>query len=364
MKILFLLPIIIFSFDQASIYHQSIHQPTTSMGISYCTIEPVDTPPPVGDHIAAKMNGFVSKDFEAGEDTDGWRRSFFGWPWKKPANVPWNHIFSGFTQTEVKMHNARILQENSNLTKAEFFEKHGFVLVRAPTKVTNWNEDYENDDNDITNIYHKEIEDVLRNEVYPPGTKFTAIDQDNAVLKRGPQSKNNFYGSGVHQDYCLTSDHYLESIQCYDNGESFEKESKQFKDNLSDSEIFAVICFWRPVEMKEPLIHNPLCVLDCNSVEKKDILKTKIYGFTPTGMPHPQLTLKHNDNQRWCYYPDMTDEEVLVFKQMYVKKSDPNNDGEYYKACFHSAFADPRQSYFSKQSRKSTEHRVRVFLKE
>ena len=56
----------------------------------------------------------------------------------------------------------------------------------------------------------------------------------------------------------------------------------------------------------------------------------------------------------------MTDDEVLVFKQMYVKKSDPDGD---YKACFHSAFADPRQSYFSKQSRKSTEHRVRVFLK-
>lgn len=330
------------------------------MGTSYSTVEPVDIPP-VGEHIAAKLIGLVSKDFEVGEDTDGWRRLFFGLPWKKPANVPWKHIFSGFTQTEIKMHNARILQENSNLTKAEFFEQHGFVLVKAPTKVKIWNEDYESEDNEITNIYHNEIDDILRNEVYPPGTIFNAIDQDKFVLKRGPESKNNFYASGVHQDFCLTGDHYLEAIKCYsEDDDYYETASKEFHDNMSDSEVFSVICFWRPVEMKEPLIHNPLCVLDCSSVDKKDILKTQLYGFTPTGLPQPQLTIKHSDDQRWCFYPDMLDDEVLVFKQLYVKKSDPDGD---YKACFHTAFADPRQPYSSKQLRKSTEHRVRVFLK-
>tara|TARA_B110000285_G_C14787587_1_gene451477 strand:+ start:319 stop:471 length:153 start_codon:yes stop_codon:yes gene_type:complete len=37
---------------------------------------------------------------------------------------------------------ARELQNNSNMSKAEFFQEHGFVLLDSKTKVTEWNADY------------------------------------------------------------------------------------------------------------------------------------------------------------------------------------------------------------------------------
>ena len=59
--------------------------------------------------------------------------------------------------------------------------------------------------------------------------------------------------------------------------------------------------------------------------------------------------------------PDMTCDEVLVFKQFFYQKSNP--EAAAYKCCFHSAFVDPREESFSRQQRQSTEHRVLVFIK-
>lgn len=329
------------------------------MGSSHSTIEPVE----VDEYITAKVNGFVSKDFEAGAETDGWRHSFFGWPWKKPTEVPWKHIFAGFTQQDgIKMHNARKIQEKSNLSPAEFFEKHGFVLCNMPTKVQDWNEDYGKKDTDVSNIYHKEVETALREEIFPKGTEFVHIGQDEAVLRRGPSSNVKFYGSGVHQDYAFTPEHYKETSRSYMPDETIFREfDKNITPHLEESDVFSIVCFWRPINLEEGkvLMNNPICVLDCNSLEKEDIVKTKLFGFSTTGNAMPQLTLKYNETQRWCYYPDMTNDEVLVFKQLYYKKSDPNGA---YKSCFHSAFADPREGW-SGPSRQSTEHRVRLFIK-
>ena len=101
------------------------------MGNYYSTV----TPEVVGDHILARVNGFVSKDFEATEETNGWRRWFFGLPWKKPEAALWSHAFVGFSSVEIKMHNARLMQDAWKGDKASFFERHGFVLVKSPTKV-------------------------------------------------------------------------------------------------------------------------------------------------------------------------------------------------------------------------------------
>jgi len=271
---------------------------------------------------------------------------------------------AGFSQKKLLIYNARMLQDknkHTNESKSSFFEKHGFVLCEMPTKVKDWNEDYLDADTDISNIYHKEIETLLREELFPSGTVFTHIGQDNAVLRRGPGSKNNFYGSGVHQDYALTPQEYLSAVKAYiGDNIAYENWEDGFNSHLADSDIFCVICFWRPIGMEDhTLINNPLCVLDRSSLKEEDIVKTETYGFTPTGKPQPQLTLKHDEGQRWYYYPDMTPDEVLVFKQFFYQKSDPNGA---YKSCFHSAFCDPREGPYRKQKRQSTEHRVRVFI--
>lgn len=204
-----------------------------------------------------------------------------------------------------------------------------------------WNEDYLNADTDINKYYHGEIESLIREQLFPPGTDLKT-NQLNAVLRRGPRSKQLLYGTGVHQDFAYTFEHYKEFLSAFG-----ATDFNALDENFKNCEIFTVICFWRPIHMAETtkLINNPLAVLDCNSVKKEDIVKTKSYGFTPVrGKYLPQLTLKHSDEQKWCYYPDMKVDEVLAFKQFYVRKSDPNGD---YKGCFHTAFKDPREGIFN-----------------
>jgi len=45
-------------------------------------------------------------------------------------------------KTKVTIHDARELQNNSKMSKAEFFREHGFVLLDSKSKVTKWNSDY------------------------------------------------------------------------------------------------------------------------------------------------------------------------------------------------------------------------------
>jgi len=73
--------------------------------------------------------------------------------------------------------------------------------------VKDWNEDYAKEDTDIKNIYHAEIDELLK-KIYPEGNNVVA--QSNGVIHRGRDTKTNKYGSGVHQDYGLTVEDFKE----------------------------------------------------------------------------------------------------------------------------------------------------------
>jgi len=66
----------------------------------------------------------------------------------------------------MKVYNARIEQAKYAST-AEFFKEKGFALLKNPTKVKEWNDDANNFDNDLTNIYHKEVDELLRTQLFP-----------------------------------------------------------------------------------------------------------------------------------------------------------------------------------------------------
>lgn len=51
-------------------------------------------------------------------------------------------------------------------------------------------------------------------EIDNPDTEidFHEISQNNAVLRRGPGSKQNFYSEGIHQDYGLNITSFTQSL--------------------------------------------------------------------------------------------------------------------------------------------------------
>jgi len=105
---------------------------------------------------------------------------------------------------------------------------------------------------------------------------------------------------------------------------------------------FSIIQVWRP-------INGPIC--DARSVEQKDFIKTERRYPNRTGETY---RLSYNPNHKWYYFPNMKQDEVIVFKVY-----DSSRDG---RARFtpHTSFEDPNTPPDS-PPRESIEVRALVF---
>ncbi|MEM7366650.1 MAG: CmcJ/NvfI family oxidoreductase [Pseudomonadota bacterium] len=245
---------------------------------------------------------------------------------------------------EIEVHDARVLQDESGQTPAEFLATHGFVLLPHHSAVENWHSD------EFTRIYHNEVEQMIREQLLP-GVD-AVVRQPGMVMRRGPGTENPYYGGIVHQDFALSPEDYEITASAFSDHElaTFLRQhytSPRFKGVI-------VLNFWRPTEMAEPVQHMPLAVLDPYTVSAEDVVHSSLLNLVPT--PTRQLSLRYNPGQRWYYYPEMTCDEVLVFKNFQHFKSRPLK----LHTCYHTAFALPDTPADAEQ-RRSSEHRVSVF---
>jgi len=103
---------------------------------------------------------------------------------------------------------------------------------------------------------------------------------------------------------------------------------------------FAVYTVWRPLA---PVEQKPLALRDGATVTRDDLVAAYYSGYDGLAEKQPDLDfptpsvyfhLAYNPNQRWFYFPDMTPDEVLIFKEW-----DSHPDGV---LCVpHSAFEHP-----------------------
>jgi hypothetical protein len=112
---------------------------------------------------------------------------------------------------------------------------------------------------------------------------------------------------------------------------------------------FSIIQVWRPIN--GPIKSNPLAICDARSVEQKDFIKTERRYPNRTGETYRLL---YNPNHKWYYFPNMKQDEVIVFKVY-----DSSRDG---RARFtpHTSFEDPNTPPDS-PPRESIEVRALVF---
>jgi len=272
----------------------------------------------------------------------------------------------------VFVRDARPLQGPS-LTEAnasKFFQEKSFCLFPQKTNVKKWNEDYIKGmmfGSDISRVYAPEIEAIIRNNLLSD-YHIAGIDFPPAVLRRGPGSKNNFYGTGVHQDFGLTLVDYKKNLDAYDptGGNSISMEYKFKEEGVCG---IMIINFWRPIggyTTENPLLSNPLAVCDPSGVDTSDTLHTALDAKKFGGVKDKltdQMGLKYSPKQEWFYYSKMTDDEVLAFKQFEFWHTDIDVKRENFpvRGCFHTAFQDPNTPENS-PPRKSTEFRVTVFV--
>jgi hypothetical protein len=124
-----------------------------------------------------------------------------------------------------------------------------------------------------------------------------------------------------------------------------------------------VLNFWRPLN-HEPLLRNHLAVLDATSVGDDDVVlcrhpaKGENYSFLKyyrLPVPFINTLIRPNVTHKWYYFPGMTRDETMVFKNYDSHAPMPKNG-----VGMHSSFNDP-QTPADAPPRESIETRVVCF---
>lgn len=277
----------------------------------------------------------------------------------------------------VQIMDARQKEAKEGLSKREFFQKYGFVLLNHETKMSadDWlasssrplptrkelaklATDATSDTAPVKEIYAKEIDPLLRDLI--PGV--TEVEYPKFALRRGPGGPNNFYGTGVHQDFGVYPEDMKTIFAIKNESDSQSRNYEEWRAKLQDGSCkgFSIINFWRPVlPMKGPVQNTPLAVCDPNTVEMSEIVPQDLYGFVPGGQHN--MGIKFSEKQKWYYYPDMTKDEVLVFRQFHYDR-DVAAPYDRLKTVFHTAFNHPGAPKDAEQ-RCSSEYRINVYWK-
>lgn len=248
----------------------------------------------------------------------------------------------------VKVYDARALQSMFSGTEADFFEKHGFVLLPVPKSLSK------------SKVFHAENLGLLpllfpsMKVVYPnmcPGMDLDGMDR---MCTHRDQSNTYFEEWYNHQDIGL-------------NASSFTHPSINdwfMSKIVGNPEVvqFTRINLWKPVNMTEPLDHTPLAVADYRYNSLEDVVgfaSEPAPGSVPDGLRIKTVykaTINAAESQRWYYYPHMTNDEVLVFKAYEWRRGDDFST-PYMRTAFHGALP-----IFSGASRHSVDCRDNIAL--
>ena len=223
---------------------------------------------------------------------------------------------SMYVRESIKVYNGRMLA-----SARQTLEANGFQLVDAGTQVKNMH-----DQDAVTADFYQECSDLdygtyrlqwqtrmlqhqYRNgfgglpEGHPRGNKPTANGSEGT------------YG-GIHSDVSPYSE------------ENFEK--------IADGKHFQMYNVWRSTDLERDIYVMPLAICDMATVAKEDIIAADAWSQTETPRRLVSLRLVHSPNQRWYYFPRMTPQETLIFKQYDTRQEKSNM-----RTAFHGAINDP-----------------------
>ncbi len=284
----------------------------------------------------------------------------------------WDTIVSTYAllmrRIPITIYDARAKEAEEGLSKADFFDKYGFVLLNSKSAMTaeDWvasERDVKGELKDINNrsidggaAYRKRM-DEFRNEDTPAKRIYAEEAKDmRSILPRAktimPPAKGirrvmsggllNGPAKQVHNDYGLVFDEVVERNPFFD----FDKQREIYEKSNADE--YMLVNFWRPIEpMSAPLRSMPLCFLDSSTLGEDDFVTVDNASL---GLA---TALKDNPKHKFYYYPDMTVDEVVVFKQFHKFR----NETKARMPVFHTAFPDPAADKDT-EGRVSFEYRV------
>jgi len=271
------------------------------------------------------------------------------------------------------IYDARALEAEEGLSKANFFEKHGFVILDHPVdmEASDWEEsdrdvnkllkaynnrtadggkayrqiihDFRHGDTPVREKYAGSVESLLRS-VLPRAKK---IMPPARGIRRFPTiNPNKGPAQQVHNDYGLVFEDVVNRNPFFD----FDAQYAEYEE--AEAEEYMLVNLWRPVRPMsavDPCRSYPLCFLDSSTLDGDDFVTVDSASL---GIA---ISLKENPKQRFYYYPDMTLDEVVVFKQFHQVRKEKTAR----MPVFHTAFKDPAANKTT-EGRYSFEYRVGI----
>jgi hypothetical protein len=193
------------------------------------------------------------------------------------------------------------------------FDKNGFVLVPAPTKVESFF-----DKQQLESIYYREAEQLIKD--VSGATRVVIFDH---TLRSGDEAE---------REEKLVREPVLSAHNDYTEWSGPQRVREILPDEAETllQRRFAIVQVWRAIN--QPIESNPLALADARSVAMDDLLVSERRYPHRVGQTY---RLKHNPAHKWFYFPRMRRDEAIVFKVY-----DSVNDG---RARFtpHTSFDDP-----------------------
>lgn len=275
-----------------------------------------------------------------------------------------------FRSVPATIYDARAKEEEEGLSKSDFFDKYGFVLVNHTSAMdaNGWEEsdrnnlgeliksinakddgqqykqimdDFRNGDTPVKSIYAKEVVDLITSIVIPRATN--VMPPARGIRRYITTNINKAPAKQLHNDYGLDFDDVVDRNPAFD----FKSQKLQYEETKSNE--YMLINLWRPIKpMSTPCRSYPLCFLDSTTLGPDDFVEIDNMSLGVI------TVLKENPSKhKFYYYPDMTVDEVLIFKQFHKVR----NETTARMPTFHTAFVDPAADKTT-EGRVSFEYRV------
>ena len=204
---------------------------------------------------------------------------------------------------DVQVHDARPRLEAGELD----LDRNGFTLTQHESAVNNYR-----DDEEVERVYHREMEALL--------CRVTGADhafaRSHLVRTEKPIDFNDGYARFVHCDYNMKRLQEMSEAVLETHGVEPQKNWKYVWYNT-----------WQPFD--NPVENNPLAFIDWESLPMDDVI-----DYYYTGRDNDSLVAApvYSGAHKWCYFPEMTTNEVIVLKQM------DGRSGDHSIYCPHTSF--------------------------
>ncbi len=105
---------------------------------------------------------------------------------------------------------------------------------------------------------------------------------------------------------------------------------------IPERKHFAIYNVWCNIDLKQPVRTWPLILCAAPTVDNQDIVYSEALRRTNPLTRMVDCRLIHNSNQLFYYFPNLTADEAIIFRQY-----DTRQESENLRATFHAAVEDP-----------------------